>query len=329
MNKNFKKWLIISIVITIILALGLGLGLGLGLKKKGTRSEFSETYKEKENMSTDINKYENFKNYSTTKEIDHKEKNNKNNVCVIMTGDENIRSFYEKTIQKNLNYAKKHGYDFYALIGRRLSDKKYKPHFDRYQIIIDKLNNNYDYVLYIDSDAFIKSQDKSLDVYIEMLNNEPNKIILASTDCMILERKMPINSGVILIKNNEKAKQFCKDVLTLHPEHHFNRNYCNKCPTKFFDQCVIEKLHKYHDSILLLPYGKLQKFPSSITNGPCNSKSDFSKPEFIFHIAGGGSSEERLKILNDEIEGFSNVESFPSCKKNEDCLIIESIIQKI
>ena len=41
-TKNFKKWLVISIVIIIVLALGLGLGLGLGLKKKGTRSNFSE-----------------------------------------------------------------------------------------------------------------------------------------------------------------------------------------------------------------------------------------------------------------------------------------------
>ena len=44
MNKNQKKWLIISIVIIIILALGLGLGLGLGLKKKDTRDDFSEIF---------------------------------------------------------------------------------------------------------------------------------------------------------------------------------------------------------------------------------------------------------------------------------------------
>ena len=40
MNKNQRKWIIISIVIIIILALGLGLGLGLGLKKKDTVSLF-------------------------------------------------------------------------------------------------------------------------------------------------------------------------------------------------------------------------------------------------------------------------------------------------
>ncbi len=50
MNKNQKKWLIISIVIVIILALGLGLGLGLGLKKKGTRSDFNENFDDKKNI---------------------------------------------------------------------------------------------------------------------------------------------------------------------------------------------------------------------------------------------------------------------------------------
>ena len=42
MNKNQRKWLIISIVIVIIIAPGLGLGLGLGLKKQDTSSDFSE-----------------------------------------------------------------------------------------------------------------------------------------------------------------------------------------------------------------------------------------------------------------------------------------------
>ena len=271
--------------------------------------------------------YENFKNFYTIEEIEHKEKNfeknlekDKKRVCIIMTGDENIRSFYEKAINKNLNYAKKHKYDFYALIGRRLSDKKYKPHFDRYQIILDKLDDGYDYVLYIDSDAFIKTQEIKLDEYIENLKNRPNKILLASMDCMILSRKMPINSGVILIKNNKKAKQFCKDVLTLHPEHHLKNFNCTK-DSKFFDQCVIEKMKKYHDSFILLPYGKLQKFPSSRAN-QCNTKSDFSNQEFIFHIS-GVSDEERLKYLNeDDVEGFSNssdIETFPICRANQNC----------
>ena len=44
MNKNQKKWLVISIVIIIILALGLGLGLGLGLKKQDTHDYFNENF---------------------------------------------------------------------------------------------------------------------------------------------------------------------------------------------------------------------------------------------------------------------------------------------
>ena len=44
MNKNQKKWLIISIVIIIILALGLGLGLGLGLKETDTYDYFNKSF---------------------------------------------------------------------------------------------------------------------------------------------------------------------------------------------------------------------------------------------------------------------------------------------
>ena len=73
--------------------------------------------------------------------------------------------------------------------------------------------------------------------------------------------------------------------------------------------------------VIILPYGKLQKFPSSRAN-QCNSKSDFSNQEFIFHIS-GVSDEERLKYLNeDNIEEFvnsSNIETFPICKANQNC----------
>ncbi len=60
MNKNQRKWLVISIIIIIILALGLGLGLGLGLKKTDTRDDFiGNFYNVKKVLNDNKKKYHN------------------------------------------------------------------------------------------------------------------------------------------------------------------------------------------------------------------------------------------------------------------------------
>ena len=66
---------------------------------------------------------------------------NNSSICIIMTGDEKIYPFYGRAIDINYQYAQSMGYDFKANIGRVLDKNKYKPHFDRYKLLLNLMVN--------------------------------------------------------------------------------------------------------------------------------------------------------------------------------------------
>ena len=232
--------------------------------------------------------------------------NSTNSICIIMTGDEKIYSFYGKSIDINYNYAKNMGYDFKAVIGRLLDKDKYMPHYDRYKLLLDcMLNEKYKYILYIDSDAYVQNSEQKIEHFIDMM--EPEDILLASSDCGITKerRTIPINSGVLLIKNCEKSINLCKDILSEQPECYMNKCSCiGKNPIKYFDQCVIDRLNIYHKYIKILPYGVLQLFNRNINE--CTGKIDTSKPNFIFHLPGGTENDRVYMIKNHKMKQSLN-----------------------
>ncbi len=72
---------------------------------------------------------------------------NESNICIIMTGNEIIYPFYNKTIDINYLYAQNMGYDFKCIIGRVLDKNKYKQCFDRYKLLLNVMNNKkYKYI---------------------------------------------------------------------------------------------------------------------------------------------------------------------------------------
>ena len=224
-------------------------------------------------------KNEHFKNKPSSKnENVIVETNNNSNICVVMVGDEKIIDFFQKAIDINNNYCKENNYDFYGVVGRLLDKNKHAPHFDRYKLILDKFKQNYEYVIYIDSDAYIQTPEIKLEYFINMIK-DTNKFMLASYDCQVPNRNLVINSGVILLKNNKMSKNFCKDVLNKYPKCHLK-----KCGG-FHDQSVIDKLTEYHPHIKLIKYGILQIFPRNIKK--CIQKYvDTRKTAFIFHVSG-------------------------------------------
>jgi GR25 family glycosyltransferase involved in LPS biosynthesis len=234
--------------------------------------------------------------FSLNKKYDKKVINinvyNNSKICIVMTGDEKIYQFYIKAIGINLKYAEDMKYDFNAYIGKILDESKYKPHFDRYKILLDlMLNSKYDYLLYIDSDAFIQDEHKKIEDFIDMM--KPTDFLLGSWDCGYVKRQLPINSGVLLLKKCPESIEFCKDILIKEPSCYLNKCNCGN-NNYFYDQCVIERLNKYHKNIKLLPYGILQSFNRTITN--CKGAIDVSNLSFIYHLA-GANDQSRIEII--------------------------------
>ena len=252
---------------------------------------------QKSNLQKDTNKVKKLKAYKKylkkvlNKPYDETPINinidNKSNICIIMTGDEKIFPFYGNSIDINSSYAQTMGYDFKSVVGRTLDKSKYMPHFDRYKLILDLMTNkDYEYILYVDSDAIIQDLDTKIEHFVNMMTQ--TDFLLASWDCgrtAKTERTLGINSGVLLIKNCQTSINFCKDILTTQPDCYLKRCKCvGTQPCKFYDQCVIDRLNKYHKNIKLLTYGILQIFPRNINK--CSGEIDISQKSFIYHLSG-------------------------------------------
>jgi len=204
-------------------------------------------------------------------------------ICIVMTGDEGIYPYYHRTMAINLLYAEKHGYDFCAVLGRLLDPLNFKPHYDRYRLMLD-LMPRYKFILYIDSDAFVKEPSIPLSKWVGAMNTKD--FMLVSKDMEVPGRNIPINSGVMLIRNCEQGKRFCEAVLNSHPECRMERCLCGEGGL-WYDQAVIDRLVEFHDKIRIVPYGLLQIFDKRGVDG---------EKAFIRHLAGENEKEREQKI---------------------------------
>ena len=123
-----------------------------------------------------------------------------------------ILTGYDKTYQdnqlgilsenKNKNYAEVNGYDFY-------SDKDCNPNlhhfFYKFESIL-KFIDKYDYIFWIDADAFFVNFSKKIESFIK-----PNKNFIATID------KEYLNTGVFIVKCCDEIKNVFKKVLSEGP----------------------------------------------------------------------------------------------------------------
>ena len=106
----------------------------------------------------------------------------------------------------NRRYCERHGYDYVVRYDEPRKDRHVCWH--KIPLIIDELRDC-DYLLFVDADAVFYSHD--LTVENELIPELHGKSILMAADCagesLRWNPSLP-NSGVILVKNNDQAKQF-------------------------------------------------------------------------------------------------------------------------
>ena len=116
------------------------------------------------------------------------------NICVIMWYDENVKEYAELNYIINKTYCDKYGYN---IIKSDLKRTSLSPHWERIPLAIEHLNN-YDYVIWIDSDAnFLKDAPPITNVIKE--HNE--KLFILSGDVSKKEES-DINTGFFIVKNS-------------------------------------------------------------------------------------------------------------------------------
>jgi hypothetical protein len=143
------------------------------------------------------------------------------NICLVSTFTENIDSVAKITIPNKEEYCKKHNYSFKYHKGR-LSNRH--PGWDKILLLKEVLESDkYDYVVWIDNDAYITNQEIRFDFICN--NNPDSKLIIASEDnyrnvknlnpdldYTELHNLRIINTGVFILKRDKWSIDFLNKV---------------------------------------------------------------------------------------------------------------------
>lgn len=98
-------------------------------------------------------------------------------------------------IQNHINYASKHGYDYFEL--DRLLDSTREPKWQKFKMTEELFHLGYEYVLWMDADAFFAECDIRLDKFVDQMIHENSSMMFAG------DRTLQVNSGVMLWRNTD------------------------------------------------------------------------------------------------------------------------------
>ena len=202
--------------------------------------------------------------------------------------DHHVKDYGDNCYKINKVYCDKHGYDLI-----KSSKRFYKPrwttdrgelparnpHWERFPLILEHINN-YDYVIWIDSDAYFYIDSTNI---LDIINENKNYDIIFSADPSVA-----INTGIYIVKNSQYSVKF------LNKWHYDEELYKNNSVPYWWDNGIILDMLKvnYLDIInhcKIIDYGILQHFykNENLTNKP-----------LILHLAGRSPKERYITSLN-------------------------------
>ena len=121
-------------------------------------------------------------------------------ICLLMFYDEAIKEYGYLNYKINEKYCKKYNIDIILSSTRKYIERN--PAWERIPLILEHIDK-YDYVIWIDADAFFYDDSENI---INIINENLSKDFIFSKD---IENK-GINSGFIIIKNTQYSKDFLK-----------------------------------------------------------------------------------------------------------------------
>jgi len=201
-------------------------------------------------------------------------------ICVVMFYTENIKSYGDINYLINKHYCDK--YDITLFRTSQKSLKNRNPMWERIPLILKHLPH-YEYVIWIDADAFFYENAKDIRSIIQQY---PRKSFIFSNDRL----NNHINTGFFIVKNNPYSKLFLKEWCFNNVLKKLNPYPC------WPDQGVLIYMYRhnlYHikKNSICISYGDLQHFPRD----DVLSK---NQTPFVLHIA-NKTTEQRFQISND------------------------------
>ena len=214
-------------------------------------------------------------------------------ICVLMWYDDTIKFYAQNFYKINKLYCRKNNYDIIKSSQRVYRGRHYQtiperqPHWERFPLIIREIKK-YDWVVWIDADAYFYVDAPPLEDIIEKYDKE----ILLSEDKERVAYPI-INTGVMLLKNTKKVI----DVVNTWA-------YSEKLKHKYTildkqnwieDQAMVRGCYKDNvDNLkeisVIIPYLELQHFDKREVDVLRQTTSTFGKiPKsfpYIHHLAG-------------------------------------------
>jgi hypothetical protein len=179
------------------------------------------------------------------------------------------------TYTLNKTYCKKYNIDYIKDDTVRLPNRK--PNWERFPLLLKYYNEDYDYIIWIDADAFfyINSPDIRNIIYQHL-----DKNFIFSWD--ITPNVQP---GLIIAKKNDYTKKIFEELSYNEDKY---KNLLNKLYDWQDQQCLIDMIDEnfmdINNNIVLLPFGELQEFTED-------------NKAYVLHLA-GSSKEEKIKIIS-------------------------------
>jgi hypothetical protein len=210
---------------------------------------------------------------------------------------EDIRSWAEPIFNNNEKYCNKHGYDWVE--HWKLKDESRPASWSKIPYILEELNNNYDWVFWIDADALVMDDTVKLEEFID-----------DRFDFVITKDEASWNAGVFFTQNTELAIDlldytYSREEFINHPkwEQAAFINACLERPSrvKVIDSSKGEKgfnsvaqvLCDYWDNDIC-SY-EAGAFTATYDLKTCK-KSEYKDGDFILHLS-GFNDEGRLSLL--------------------------------
>lgn len=209
------------------------------------------------------------------------------NICILMWYNENIREKYADLAYKiNKIYCDKHGYDLIKSNKEIYNDRE--ASWQKLPLVLNHIKD-YDYVMWIDADAYFYIDSPPI---TNLINNYNNFDIILSKDIGSTTKIDNINCGVFIVKNTKKSIEII--------ERWAYDNELFKLKLVNWEQGVLRKM--YTDNILnlqqhsiVIPFKVLQHFDPNEKLTP--------KP-YINHLA--GPYKWKYYKIKDILENYYN-----------------------
>lgn len=231
------------------------------------------------------------------------------NIAVCMYYNNAAASYGDYSKKINKLYCKKYGYDFivandehieYYLKNNVLKfERGYfwdniinntDPYYIRYPLLLNIIDN-YDWVMWIDSDAYFYNDAFPLENIIKYINYS-HSCILSYTITQNLSNQFKdyyINNGIFLMKNIQENKEFLNKMINNHDIIHVAETLHH-----IYDQSVFRYLYdinykNFKDNSYVLNYGVLQHFYN-------NELPYLNYKPYVHHLA-ATDNKTRVKII--------------------------------